>query len=98
MCFVLAGLAAFLQKLPHFSGVLLLGFGLITLSFTRQAMHYIGYLAELFRVEPRRKRRAVHYPRALSVVFWGSVSWACFRYAFIDFNITEQWLRWVFRY
>ena len=96
ICFVLAGLAAFLQKVPHAIGLLLSGLGFITFSMARHRWHYIGRI-RLGEYSPQYKR-TLAYPLVLSSVAWLAVSWSFFRYAAIDFEITAQWIRRFLRY
>ena len=96
ICLVLVGLIAFLQRIPHAIGLLLSGFGVITLSVVRECWHYIGAV-RLQTFQPKYKRTLV-YPRVLAIMFWLPVSWGFFRYAALDFQITAQWLRWILHY
>jgi|ERR1039458_3719302 hypothetical protein len=96
ICLVLTGLAAFLQKVPHAIGLMLLGGGFITLSMARQCGHYIGAV-RVGDFSPGYKR-TLAYPKVLFIVVWSGVSWGFFRYAALDFGITAQWIRWILRY
>jgi hypothetical protein len=95
LCFVLAGLY---QAVNSSSGIgwLVSGFGLITFSMARQCFRYVG--AVRLHVCSAQYKRSLAYPKLLASVFWLTASWVCFRYAMLNFHITEQWLRWVLHY
>jgi hypothetical protein len=96
ICFVLTGLAAFLQKVPHAAGLMLSGGGLIALSMARQCGHYIGAV-RVGDFSPSYKRMLA-YPKVLFVAVWSGVSWGFFRYAALDFEIPARWIHWALRY
>jgi hypothetical protein len=96
ICFELAGLAAFVQKVPHAVGLMLTGGGLITLSMARQSAHYIGVI-RVGDFSPAYKR-TLAYPKVLAIAVWAVVSWGFFRYAALNFEITSQWIHWILHY
>jgi hypothetical protein len=96
ICFVLVGLAALLQKVPHAIGLLLSGFGLTTFGMARRCWHYIGGV-RVGEFSPKYKR-TLAYPKVLASVVWVAASWSFFRYAALDFEITAQWIRRILHY
>jgi hypothetical protein len=94
ICFVLAAL---LQGVaPSDYALLLSGFGLLTFSMARRCWHSIGAIR--IGDYSRQYKRRLAYPRFLAGVFWLAISWVCFRYAALNFHITEQWVRRIFCY
>ena len=94
VCFVLVGLAAFLQKVPHAIGLLLSGFGLLAFNMARRCVHHIGNVrrgCEGYWPDIRKQA----YPAFVFWMSWLAVSWVCFHYAALDFEMTAQWARWI---
>jgi hypothetical protein len=100
ICLVLAGVAGVAGLVQGVTssavGLLLSGFGLITFSMARECFRYIGAVRVTEWSAQYKWSRA--YPRVLASALWLAVSWVLFRYAALNFHITEQWVRWIFRY
>jgi hypothetical protein len=92
ICFVLVGLAAFLQKVSHTTGLLLSGLGMSGFSIARRNAHHIGNVRRSCNgYWPDLRKQA--YPSFVFCLCWLAFSWGCFRYAALDFEMTAQWAR-----
>jgi hypothetical protein len=91
VCFVLvglAGLAGLLEKLSHPVGMLLLGVSVNAFAMMRRSIQLQGW------------KQIWHetYPACGAVAFWLLAIWVCCRYAFMNFQINEAWIKWLLRY
>jgi hypothetical protein len=103
VCFVLVGLAGYaglLEKLQHPVGFILLGVGMNAFAMMRRSIQFIGDVRR-YRLATGHGWKKIYgetYPAFGAVAFWLLVIWVCCRYAFMNFQISEAWIKWVLRY
>ena len=100
LCLFLVGLGGFaglLEKLPHPVGVMLLGIAANGFAMMRKSIRYIG---DVRRHRERYWRQVLRetYPALGAVGFWAVFAWGFLRYAAINFQITEGWIKWALHY
>lgn len=93
LCFVLAGLV---QGITPTNPVPPFGFGLISLSMSRQRWHFVGAVRQ--RDYPSRYKVRLAWPSFVAGFIWSVLTWTCFRVSAQDFHVTEPFVRWLFHY